>query len=328
MKRDILIAVVTAALVAAIAFALAAMRPDRPSTPSSPHESASGEPAKPGKDDKIVMHVNGQPVTEREFGIFLAGAPAEGRAFYGSPAGRRALADEVVKLKVLEQEARKMGLMEDPEVRTQMALAQAQIAAGRALEKLATTKGEQLVRAEYEKEKANAVTLRHILVAYQGGEVPPRQGRTAPSAADAMKKAQGFVAQLRGGADFGAFAQAESDDVQSAQQGGSLGPTRPDMLPPDIASAVTKLKPGEISNAVKTQYGVHIFKVEQPSLEDLRPMLMQRVRQQVAESEVKRLQDAAKVELDPQVFPAVQTPPGAAAPMAPIQPPAQAPAQQ
>lgn len=321
MKRDLLIAVVAVALTAAVAFALSAIRADGPKTPSAPFSAAAAadDEAKPGKDDKIVMHVNGQPVTEREFAFFMASAPAEGQAFYASPAGKRALANEVVKLKVLEQEAKKLGVANDPEVQTQLAMVRSQIMAGKALEKLATAKSEEKVRAEYEKEKGSAMSLRHILLAYEGGQVPPREGKTASSSDAAMKQGQSLVSQLRGGADFAALARQHSDDTQSAAQGGNLGPARPEMLPPDIAAAVAKLKAGDVSEPVKTQFGVHIFKVEQPSLEDLRPMLLQRVQREVADAEVVRLQNAAKVDLDPKFFPPAQMPPGAPpAPQAPV----------
>lgn len=314
MKKDIVIAAVAVVIVVAVAFGLAAIRPNTPGTPSQPfsgdEESAAEE--KPAADDKVVMRVNGQPVTEREFHLFVQSAPAESRAFYGSPQGRRALADELVKLKVLEQEGRRINIASDPEVRTQLAMMRAQIMAGRTLEKLADQKVETQIRAEYEKEKGKAFSLRHILISYAGGGVPAREGKQAPSAEAALQKANGIVERIRGGADFAQMARTESDDVQSAQQGGNLGPANPEMLPPDIGAVVSKLKPGQLSDPVKTQFGVHIFKVEQPTLEDLRPMLRQKVRQQVAEAEVTRLEKAAKVDLDDKFFP-----PAPAAPAAP-----------
>jgi peptidyl-prolyl cis-trans isomerase C len=262
------------------------------------------------------MRVNGDPITEREFNVFLQNAPAEGRQFYASPAGRRALADELVKLKVLEQEGRRLGISDDPDVKLQIEMARAQITAARALEKLASQKTDERIRAEYEKEKGSSVNLRHILFAYQGGAVPARGGAQAPPVEVAMQKAQAAAAKLKGGADFAQLARTESDDEQSGPQGGMIGPAKPDQLPPDIAAVVGKLKPGQMSDPVKTQFGVHIFKVEQPSLEDLRPMLTQRVRQQVAEEEVKRLQGSAKVDLEPKFFPPAPTAPAGAAPTA------------
>lgn len=308
MKKDIVIAAVAVVIVVALAFGLAALRPNHSSTSTSSKDEAV---AKAMGSDDVVMRVNGEPITEREFNMFLQNAPAEGRQFYGSPAGRRALADELVKLKVLEQEAKKMGIADDPEVKIQIAMARAQITAARALEKLANQKTDERIGAEYEKEKVTAISLRHILIAYQGGGVPARGGQQAPPVEVAMQKANAIAAKLRGGADFAQTARAESDDEQSGMNGGMIGPAKPDQLPPDIAAVITKLKPGQMSDPVKTQFGVHIFKVEQPSLEDLRPMLSQRVRQQVAEEEVKRLQGGAKVDLDPKFFPAPPAVPGA-----------------
>jgi peptidyl-prolyl cis-trans isomerase C len=304
VRKDIVIAIVAVVIVAAVAFGLAAVRPNLPATPSSPFTAEAGKPGvKPAADDKVVMHVNGQPVTEREFALFIQSAPAEARPFYASPAGRRALADEVVKLKVLEQEAGRLGLADDAEMRTQLAMARAQIAASRALEKLADRNADTKIRAEYEKEKANAVSLRHILIAYEGGGVPARGGAQPPSAEAAMSRARDIHAKLKGGADFAATAKAESDDTESGARGGMLGPARPDMLPPDIQGVVSKLQPGQMSEPVRTQFGIHIFKVEQPTLEDLAPMLRQRVRQQAAQEEVQKLQEKAKVDYDSKFFP-------------------------
>lgn len=323
MKKDIVIAVVAVVIVTAVAFGLAAVRPNLPATPSSPFrpsDKASSE-RKLEKDEKVVMRVNGEPVTDREFALYVQAAPADQRPFYTTPAGRQAIADEIVKLKVLEQEAKRLGVTDDAEVRQQIEMARSQIIAARALQKLADAKVDERIRAEYEKEKNSAFTLRHILVAYEGGQVPARGGQKPPSEAAAMQKARGIAAQLRGGGDFALIAAAQSDDEGSAQNGGTLGPMRPEtlsqMLPPDIAAAVGKLKPGQTSDPLKTQFGIHIFRIEQPSLQDLEPALRQRVRQQTAEAEMKRLQDGAKVERDPQFFPEQSTVPRTPQPGAP-----------
>lgn len=310
MKRDLLIAVGAIVIVLAVAYGLDAVVPEKPLTPSEPFVAAEKKTArKVAEDETVVMRVNGEPITEREFMAFVESAPAEARPFYASPAGRRALADELVKLKALAQEAERLGLTDEPAVRTQMEMARAQIAASRALEKLADERLEQRLQAEYEKEKAQSFLLRHILIAYEGGAVPARGGKPAPPLDEAMKKAQELVTRLRSGADFADAARAASDDEQSAQQGGALGPARPEMLPQDIAAVVKQLKPGEISQPVRTQFGVHIFKIDEPSLEELRPMLRQRVRQQAAEEEVERLRQAAKVDLDPRFFGKPPAPP-------------------
>lgn len=249
------------------------------------------------------MRVNGDPITEAEFEAFMSAVPEQQRAMFAGPAGRRELANELVRMKTLEQEARRRGLDKDPELRTQLNLLTTQLVATKALQEIVEEKSEKQIQSLYEQEKGSSLSLRHIVVAYEGGMVPPKDQGRPPSGEEAMRKANVIAQRLRGGASFETVARNESDDPESGQRGGSLGPLRAEMLPPEVAGVVTKLKPGQISDPVKTQFGIHVFSVAQPTLEDMRPMLQQRVQNQIAQEEVKKLQTAAKVDLDPQFFP-------------------------
>ena len=95
--------------------------------------------------------------------------------------------------------------------------------------------------------------LAQILVAVPEG---------APSARvqELRKKAEGLLAQLRGGADFAGLAAASSDGPQ-ALNGGELG-VRPLNGWPDLfLNATQNLKAGEISGIVQSGNGFHILKV-------------------------------------------------------------------
>jgi peptidyl-prolyl cis-trans isomerase C len=298
MKRDLTIALIAVGTVLVACYAVAAITPDFPLSPSEPYAPA-GTKAKGGK---IVMHVNGEPITENEFVAFAENAPQEQRPMLLSTGeGRRLLANELVKLKALEQEAQRLGVANEPEVRTQLAMVRAQIMAGRALERLVKNKVEENVKKAYEQERANTISLRHVLVAYQGGQIPPREGN-AGTADEAMNKARQIAARIRGGAEFGAVARETSDDQQTAANGGSLGATRREMLPPDVAAAVSKLQPGQVSDPVRTQFGVHVFRIDAPSLDDLRPALTRQAQQQAVEDTVAKLQKEAKVQYDDKYF--------------------------
>jgi len=313
VKKDLTIALIAVLVIAAVAFGLNAVRPDRPATPSDPYrpaaKAAAGEPAAK-KSGRVIMHVNGEAVTEDEFLAYVAGAGEQAQMVYQTPQGRRRIAEEYVKLKALQQEGQRLGLGDDPELRSQLELVRAQLLASKALEKIVKADLEQRIRGEYEKEKAGAMGLRHIAVSYQGSAIPPRQGE-APTEAQAAAKASAIAARIRGGADFAQVAARESDDQQSAPQGGSLGAVTPDRLPPEVLSVVRALKPGEISNPVKTQLAIHIFKVEVPTLEELRPLLTQKLQQKGVQDTVTKFQKSAKVELDPQFFPPVPVTPEA-----------------
>src|SRR5205085_8244131 len=102
MKRDLLIAISAIVVAAALCYGLAMMRPPLAPTPSHPFTLATGPGAAPGAGENVIIRVNGEPITEREFAIFASSLPQQAQMFLGNPAGRRLIAEQYVKMKVLE----------------------------------------------------------------------------------------------------------------------------------------------------------------------------------------------------------------------------------
>ena len=306
VKRDLSLAAIASLLVAGICYGLATMRPDFPPTPSRPFSTKTG--AKVVGGEHVVMRVNGEPVTEREFNSFIEQAPEEMRAFYASPAGRESLANELVKLKALEQEGRRLGVDKDPEVANRLALTRSNIIAGATLRKIVPTPTQARIKQEYEKEKKNfeTVDLRHIVVAYEGSRFTPRSGAKALSNEEAMKKAHGLVRRLRAGADFATVAKEQSDDLNTANSGGQLGPVTPGGLPENLDRVAMKLKDGEVSDPVVSEFGIHIFKAGAHTTLEMNPDVQRGLSAVIQRKEldqmVDRLAKQAKVELDPKFF--------------------------
>ena len=69
-----------------------------------------------------------------------------------------------------------------------------------------------------------------------------------------------IYSQARSGADFGGLARQYSQD-SSAGNGGDLGWFADGMMVAPFEEAVHKLKPGQISAPVRTQFGWHIIKL-------------------------------------------------------------------
>jgi peptidyl-prolyl cis-trans isomerase SurA len=103
------------------------------------------------------------------------------------------------------------------------------------------------------------ITLREILI-----EVPSSQGgATVNVAADdeAQKKIGDIRARALRAEDFAKLA-AEVSASSSKANGGLIGPFSRDDMSPALQAMVDKMKPGEITQAIRTPRGYQIFKLE------------------------------------------------------------------
>ena len=310
-KRDAAIAVTSAVVAGALCYALAITRPNRPATPSHPFSSETSKT--PAANGKVIMHVNGQPVTEAEFMAIYRQLPEEVQRQLGSDEGKMMLAEQTVRLKLLEQEAHRLGLERDPNIAAQLEADQANILANAAAEKLSPSPNDKAVQDFYEKNKGrfDSVDVSHILIAYAGGSIPAKSGQP-PSLDDAKRKAATIYEQLKKGGDFATAAKKYSDDVQSGRAGGEMGSVSHGMLPPQLESQIFAAKTGDVTAPVISQYGIHIFKVNgrgAAPLTEMRAGITQRVRQEQLRDRIEALRKTAKVEFDPTFFPSTKKPP-------------------
>ncbi len=92
--------------------------------------------------------------------------------------------------------------------------------------------------------------VRHILI---------RTGPNMPEA-EAKRQLTTLRDRLTHGGDFADAARRYSQDG-SAQAGGDLGWVSPGELVPEFEQAMSRLRPGEISEPIVTQFGVHLIQV-------------------------------------------------------------------
>ncbi len=121
-------------------------------------------------------------------------------------------------------------------------------------------------------------------------------------------KAQAALGQIRGGEDFARVAASVSD-APDALNGGVLGLRPLDRLPALYAEAVQKLKPGEVSEILRSAAGFHIVKLverrggsAQPALAPLRQTrarhILIKVNELVSADEARRKLVSLKERLD------------------------------
>ena len=80
--------------------------------------------------------------------------------------------------------------------------------------------------------------------------------------ARALTTAESLLVALRGGADFAEVARRFSADTDSRDSGGSLGWFRRGTMVRSFEDAAFRLRPGDISNIVETNFGYHIIQVQ------------------------------------------------------------------
>jgi peptidyl-prolyl cis-trans isomerase SurA len=113
--------------------------------------------------------------------------------------------------------------------------------------------------------------------------------------------------RLETGAKFDDQAKLNSEDATSAK-GGELGWISPGDTVPDFESAMNKLKIGEISPPVRTQFGWHVIQVQERRTQDItaerkrdqaRIALRQRKSDEAFQDWLRQMRDRAYVEIKP-----------------------------
>lgn len=134
--------------------------------------------------------------------------------------------------------------------------------------KIAVTEDE--AKAFYEKNKdqfttPSAITLREILV-----EVPASEkGINAAADEDAKAKIEEIRKRLLDGEPFARLA-ADLSDAPSKANGGLIGPITSTDLAPALRDMFRKMKPGELSDPIRTARGYQLLKLESKTEETVR----------------------------------------------------------
>ncbi len=101
----------------------------------------------------------------------------------------------------------------------------------------------------------NEYNVSHILIAVPQAATPQQLDQASKRAADVYERA-------RKGEEFGQLAVAYSNS-QTALEGGSLGWRKGPEIPTILADLVVRLKPGEVSEPLRTPSGYHIVRLNE-----------------------------------------------------------------
>ncbi len=210
--------------------------------------------------EKVVIQIGDVKITAKEFEQFISDLPEQYQEA-ARGAQKRLLADQIVRVKLLAAEARKRGLENSPRLQRQLLTVKEQLLAAELSSALVDdTEAKKYYDehvAEYEQLHA-----RHILVRGEGSPMPSATGKETTDA-EALKKAEDIRKRIAGGEDFAKVAQLESDDTGSGARGGDLGTFGHGQMVKPFEDAAFSLKPGDVSEPVKSQFGYHIIQVQE-----------------------------------------------------------------
>lgn len=199
------------------------------------------------------------------------------------------LTNLLTDMRLVAAEARERNLHQTPEFEARLEFLQNRVLMQSLLQQVGEEAvGEEQLRAFYESavaggEAREEVRARHILV-------------------ESEEEAREVKAELEGGGDFAAIAQARSKDPGSGAQGGDLGYFGRGQMVPVFEETAFGLQPGEVSEPVESQFGWHIIKLEDrrtqepPPFEQVRDEVAQLLRRQAQAEFVDRLRREAGIE--------------------------------
>lgn len=201
-------------------------------------------------ENKILAIVNGVEISESDLESAVTRFPRERQSYLNTEDGKKQLLEEMIAFELVYNYAKDSGIENEKEYIELLEKAKKEILTQTAISKVMT---QVTVTDEEVKDYYNAnqqmfvdpamVSAKHILV-------------------ETKEKAEEIINEINNGLSFEEAAQKYSSCPSNAQ-GGSLGRFSRGQMVPEFEEAAFNLEIGKVSEAVKTQFGYHLIKVEE-----------------------------------------------------------------
>lgn len=269
-------------------------------------------------EDATSMNDGKSSISIPEVRLELEGVPPDVRARVGKAQMTRFVESQLTDRRIAEA-AEKAGIANQPDVKQRIVKARRDVIIKAYMDaqaaKIAADLPKDLsalARERYDRDKdtykqTEAIRAAHILVIPGDNDVA------------AQAKAEKLLAELKAGGNFAELAKANSDDKGSVASGGELpGWIEKGKLVPAFEKVAYELKPNEMSNVVRSQYGYHIIKLleHRParilSFDEVKDQVTDTVRKQLVGERrtewLKQFLGSKPVELDDTTYEALKKP--------------------
>jgi peptidyl-prolyl cis-trans isomerase C len=294
----------------------------------------------PAQLPDVLARVNGEPIRKGDFDKAVESVEQRAGRQVPQPERDRVyrnILDELIGMKVLQQEARNRKIeVSDAELNQNIDVFKQHL--GGETEFAAALAAQKMTLNEFREETRSEIRVGKMLEAEVNTKVAiqpkdlddfyaknpdqfkqPEQVHashiliTVPQNADAKAKesartkAAALLKQIRAGGDFAALAKKHSQDPGNAGNGGDLGFFGRGQMVAPFENAAFALQPGQVSDLVETQFGFHIIKLAEKkpgrvmTLDEVRPQLEQYLKnlqiQEKTQAFVSALKAKGKVEV-------------------------------
>lgn len=242
----------------------------------------------PAAAAQTAFTVNGQLVSIEEQKQLMDFLKANGVA--NEKQLKKAARSILIEQKIIEQAARKEGLLEDTRVRVLT------------LEKQAQLYG-SILSCRYGSE--NPITEEQIRKRYNAllSSYEPHEIKFRHICVKTQEEAKTIIQSLKAGADFASLAEEKSLDQSTSQSGGQIPFTNiRNVLIPGLAEAILALQPGGLLPVpFKSKIGYHVVLLEEkrevpfPSYEEAKPKLLAELERLRISEFLNDLQKQAKI---------------------------------
>lgn len=215
--------------------------------------------------DTVLATIGNDKIVQADIDGVMASLSPQERAQYDNAAGREAILDSIIDLKVFARSAREQKLDSDERYKKAMASFEERLLATLAQEKLfasaSITPTEEEAKAYYDEHKEifqvpASIRASHILIRADKNMPDKDQKAAAKRASEILSDIQSKKIT------FEDAAKEYSADPGSRTRGGDLGFFTKGQMVPEFEKAAFALKKGEMTRKpIKSEFGYHIIKL-------------------------------------------------------------------
>jgi peptidyl-prolyl cis-trans isomerase C len=270
-------------------------------TPSSP-------PGTPAADAGAVLaRYGGKTLTTGRAQDAMKRLPGPSRVYLSSPERKQQFIDNLILNDLMYEEGVRLGFADDPDIKRQVDEFRQRLVVQRVMRDL---RKRPEVSDEDAKQRYDANPNLYSTTQVRASHILVKDEATAKAIREQVVKNPDSFADV---------AKEKSTDLGSGRRGGELGLFGAGRMVPEFEAVAFSLKPGEISEVVKTQYGYHIITVTERKEGTVRPFdqVKTQIKSQMGNQQLQAqldkymadLRTKANVQVDQKELDALQPPP-------------------